>query len=404
MKRSFVPILCFCLVSLNLLSQEGEDKTYLLSIGNKSLKSKVMEITSGKVYEARNGEPISFHKMIDKMKDSRFIYIGETHDSLPIHNIQRQIVQALVRKYRKVTVGLEMFPFHQQQVLNKWSLGLMTEETFIQEARWYVTWNFHFEYYAPILRLAKEWKIPLYGLNVERDIISRIRMRGWDSLSPEEKQKVPKPDLSHEEHRKLIRTIFENSDLPPQMKGRGLDMMFEGLYRAQSAWDEVMAANALKAAEIEGTKVVVLAGSGHMIYNLGINRRVWEKNSQPFSTVICVSIPTGQEKTRVSRSLGDFIWALPAEERPAFPATGLRLKKVKGLDNLVLQGKAISGAAKNVDLQKGDIILSVDGKSFYDINDLRFYLSRFIWGDSVVFKILRDGDEREIKLDYVQGK
>ncbi|MBN1271767.1 MAG: ChaN family lipoprotein [Candidatus Aminicenantes bacterium] len=404
MKKIFIHIICFFVMSAGLFSQEEEDKTYLLSIGNESLKNKVMEIAPGKIYETRNGEPISFGKMIQKMKNSRYIYLGETHDSLPMHNIQQQIIQALVIKYRRVAVGLEMFLSQQQQVLNKWSLGLLTEEEFIHESRWYVTWNFHFEYYAPVFRLAREWKIPLYGLNVERDIISKIRMRGWDSLLPEEKGKVPKPDLSHEEHRKLIRTIFENSDLPPQMKGRGLDMMFEGLYRAQSAWDEVMAANAVKAAEIEGTKLVVLAGSGHMIYNLGINRRVWERDSQPFSTVICVNVPADQEKIRVSRSLGDFIWCLSAEERPAFPAAGLRLKNVAGLDNLVIREKALSGAAKNTDFQKGDVILSVDDKPFSDINNLRFYLSRFTWGDSVVFKILRNGDEREVRLNYVQGK
>lgn len=383
-----------------LFSREAGNKTLLLPIGNDSLKNKTMEIQPGKLYDARKGKAVSFDGMIEKMKSGRFIYIGESHDSLPMHDIQKRIIEGLCHKYGEVTVGLEMFTAEQQEVLNRWSLGLMEEEEFIRAAGWYVTWNFHFDYYAPIFRLVKEWKIPMYGLNAERKIISKIRMRGWDSLTPAEKKIVPEPDISHEEHRRLIRTIFEEADLPPQMKGRGLDMVFEGLYRAQSAWDEVMAANAVKAAEIERSKVVVLAGSGHLMYNLGINRRVWEKSGRPFLTVICVNVPSDQEKTTVVRSLADFIWALPEEEKPAFPAPGLRLKKSEGLDNLFIAEPSVTGAAKNAGFEKGDVILKVNGESFFDINELRRYLARFTWGDTVLFRVLRNGEEREIELEY----
>jgi len=389
----------FFLVSM-LCGSEQEDKTLTLQIGNKKLKDKMMEVVPGKIYSSQEGRPIPFSKMIEEMKDCEFVYVGETHDSLPMHEIQARIIQALYEKERDLSIGLEMFPAACQDALNKWSLGILSKDGFIQESRWYVNWNFNFGFYEGIFMLAKENKIPVYALNAPREIITKIRMRGWDGLSEEEKKIAPNPDLSHEEHRTLIRTIFEGAELPPQMKGRGLEMAFEGLYRAQSAWDEVMALNAVSAQKREDKKVVVLAGSGHLIYNLGINRRAYERSHMPYKTVICVSVPEGRESVSVSRSLADYVWAIPEEKMPVFPSVGLRIKKFEGLDNLVIESDPINGVALGADFKKGDIILDVDGRSFSDINELRVYLADFQWNDEVKFRLLRNASEVEVLLRF----
>lgn len=377
-----------------------EDKTLNLQIGNKKLKDKTMEVAPGKIYSAQEGRPIPFSKMIAEMRGCDFIYVGETHDSLPMHEIQARIIQALYDQERDLSIGLEMFPVTYQDALNKWSLGILSRDEFIQESKWYINWNFNFGFYEGIFRLAKESRIPVYALNAPRQIITKIRMGGWDALSEEEKKLVPNPDLSHGEHRKLIRTIFEGAELPHQMKGKGLEMAFEGLYRAQSAWDEVMAWNAVSAQKREDKKLVVLAGSGHLIYNLGLNRRAYERSHLPYKTVICVTIPEGREGISVSRSLADYIWAIPEEKRPVFPYVGLRIKKFEGLDNLVIESDPIGGVALGADFKKGDIILDVDGKSFSDLNELRVYLAGFEWNDEVRFRLLRSAKEVEVLLKF----
>ncbi len=378
-------------------SLEEGDKTLTLRIGRKNLKDKTLAVSPHKIYSTQEGRSIPFSKMIKDMKGSDFIYIGETHTSFPMHHIQLQIIQSLYEQDRSLCIGLEMFPVTFQDILNKWSLGILSIEEFIRDSQWYVNWNYNFGFYQQIFLLGKMEKIPLYALNAPREIVSKIRMKGWDFLSDEEKNIVPNPDLSHEEHRFLIRTIFENTELPHQMKGKSLEMAFEGLYRAQSAWDEVMAANIIKAQSKKAKKIVVLAGSGHLFYNLGINRRVFEKNHRSYKTVLCVTIPEGRESLTVARSLADYIWGLPQEKRPAFPLIGLNLKKFEGLDNLVIADKPIAGVALSAGFEKGDVILSVDGHSFSDINDLRVYLASFTWNDAVEFRILRHA--KEVRLD-----
>ena len=398
--KKITAISIFLLTFSILCGQEEEDKILLLKIGDKKLKDKTINVSAGKIYSAREGSHISFQKMIKEMKESEFIYVGETHNSLPMHDIQSKIIQALYEQDRNLSIGLEMFPVSFQEALNKWSMAILSQDEFIRESRWYVNWNFNFGFYEKIFKLAKNNKIPLYALNAPRAIIRKIRMKGWGKLSEDEKKAVPKPDVSHEEHRILIRTIFESMELPHQMKGGDLDMVFEGLYRAQSAWDEVMAFNALQSREREGRKMVVLVGSGHLLYNLGINRRAYEKNRLPFKTVICVVIPEGKKSIKVARSLADYVWSINEEKMPIFPSIGLRFKKFDRLDNLVIESKPIDGISKNANFEKGDVVLSVDGKSFSDINELRIYLAEFNWDDEVKFCLLRNAQQLEVLLKF----
>jgi uncharacterized iron-regulated protein len=400
MDRRNAFVVLFLIIFAGMAFAQEEAEILRLKVGDNILKEKTMTVTAGKIYSADTGEPISFDSMIQEMAGSRIIYVGETHNSLPMHRIQAKIIQKLFEQDRDLSVGLEMYPVTQQDVLKKWSLGILSEEEFIREGQWYVTWNFHFGFYQDIFRVVKKNSIPLYAVNVPREIIGNIRMKGWEALSEEEKAMVPEPDLANKDHRTLIRAIFEGSDLPPQMKGKGLEMAFEGLYRAQTAWDETMARYALSALDKEGGKIVVLAGSGHLLYNLGINMRAYNKGELPFKTVISVVIPKGEEGIEVSCSLADYVWGIAAEDRPVYPSVGLRFKKIEGLENLVIERDPIDGVSKGADFKRGDVVLFVDGKKFTDINDLRMYLAKFAWGDSVVIQLLRDAEIRGVSLKF----
>jgi len=403
MKMRFVAVSAAALVVLTLAAAGQDaagDKSLSLKIGAPRFKDKTVDIVPGQIVSAESGTALPFAKMIQEMKASRLVYVGETHNSLAMHNMQARIIEALWEQDRNLALGLEMFPAGAQDVLNKWSLGILSEEEFIRESQWYLTWNFNFGFYRAIFAFAKDHKIPIYGLNAPKDVITKIRMIGWDALSDAEKLLVPKPDLNHQEHRQLIRTIFESADIPPAMKGAGLDMMFEGLYRSQSAWDEVMAANALEALRREQKRVVVLAGSGHLIYNLGINRRAFEKSRIPYKTVIGVFVGKERPAATVARSLGDYVWGTAEETEPGFPSVGLGFKKVNGLANLIVEAKPMDGAAKGADFEKGDVVLSVDGQAFSDANEIRMYLARFGWGGETKFRVLRNGTEKDVVLMF----
>ena len=395
----FVVFLAF--TGAGIFGATKPDPTLTLKIGNPKLKEKTVAVMPGAVLAASTGKSIAFSRMIDEMTKARFVFVGETHNSLPMHDVQAKVIEALYAKDKALAIGLEMLPAEVQPVLDKWSRGALSEEAFLREIGWYVNWNFNFGYYKKIFDFAREHGLPVYALNAPREVITKIRMKGWEALSPQEKSLFPgPPDVTNADHRTLIKAVFESSDLPPQMKGAGLDMVFEGLYRSQCAWDEVMAANALRGMEREGRRMVVLAGSGHFLYNLGINRRAFEKSRLPFKTLICLNVPGAAKAVSVSRSLGDYIWGLEEEASPVYPDVGLAFKKYENLENLVVDAKPISGAAKGADFEKGDIVLSVDGKPFAGINELRIYLAGYAWGTEVKFRILRAGQVKDVILKF----
>jgi len=385
-----------------VFGQDQDDPTLLLDLGRPSVRGRTLDISPGTIYSSQSGASVTFDRMIRDLGSCRYVFIGESHNSLAMHDIQLAVIRGLRERGGELVVGLEMYPVTDQEPLTKWSLGLLTNEEFLAEGRWYVNWNFNFGYYRKIFEYCKEMSIPLRALNVPRDIISRVRLGGWESLSEDQKNLVPAPDLTQADHKRLIRAVFSSTELPPQMKGAGLDMMFEGLYRSQVAWDETMAANARQAFQVGKARVVVLAGSGHLLYHLGINFRVSQKDPSPSRTIVCVSVPSGSKGLKVSRGLADYIWAIPEEARPAFPEIGLAFKRFGGLDNLVVDRKPIDGAASAADFDKGDVILSVDGKAFSDINALRTYLAGFGWDEEVKFRFLRAGQEKEVILKLVQ--
>ncbi len=375
------------------------DLTLTLKIGDPALKDKVMEIGAGDVLSGRTGRPVGFDRMIEEMMPARIVHVGETHNSMPMHEIEFQVIRALYAKDRNLAIGLEMVPVTLQEALNKWTAGILTKEEFIREIRWYVTWNFNFGYYEKIFDFAREHRLPIYALNAPREVITKIRMRGWDALTDEEKAFFPgPPDLTNKDHRTFIRAVFESSEMPHAMMGPGLDQVFEGLYRSQSAWDEVMGANAVKAVEAEGRRLVVCVGSGHLLYNLGLNRRSYERSKLPFKTVIAVELQAGQKTLAVSRAIGDYVFGLAPQDKPAFPEIGLGFKKFENLENLVVDAKPTEGAASRADFDKGDIVLSADGKAYTDINELRMELAKLRCGGEVKFKVLRAGQVKDVAL------
>jgi len=395
----FLAFLVMLVASPSLIPAQKEDKVLTLPLGQAEYRGKFVEMEPGKLYSMKSGKPLKFEQMIKEMKKARFIHLGETHDNLDMHDWQLRIIESLYRQDPDLAIGLEQVTVDLQSVLDRWVSGELEEENFLKEIRWYVTWNFNYNYYKNIFDLARKNKIPIIALNAPRNLISKVRMQGYESLTEEEKKIIPPLDLTNQDHRLLIKTIFESEEIPTQMKGVNLEASLEGLYRAQVAWDETMGRKAVMAAEATGKRVVVLAGSGHLLYNLGLNHRAWKLSRQPMATVIGVEVPENS-RLRVARGLADYVYGVAKKDYPAYPAPGLNLKKVEGLTNLVVGASPTEPLTREAGFQKGDVILAVGTESVSEVNDFRMILARYGWGEEVEIKVLRNGEVLTLTLKF----
>lgn len=249
------------------------------------------------VVSARLGGPVAMDELWQDLKTCRIIYVGEQHTNPAHHQVQLQIIQAAYAHNPNLTVGMEMFDFTYQDVLDLWSAGQLDEKTFLRKTHWYANWRYDYALYRDILSFIKEHQIRLIGLNIPSHVTKKIRVGGLLNLGDEEKKLLPQNiDLSYEAHREHIKEIFDGHK--QHFKG---DAQFDDFYAAQVVWEDTMAERIAENWN-DGT-MVVLAGNGHIQFKYGIPDRAYKQTGAAFCTIY--TTPIGSE---VDLDIADYIW------------------------------------------------------------------------------------------------
>ncbi len=233
--------------------------------------------------------------------DVRYVLIGESHTNPEHHLFQAEVIEALVKKGRRVIVGFEMFTREVADELDPWTSGLWTEERFIEQSRWKSQWGFDYALYRPIFEAIRQNKLPMAALNISRDLVRTVGKAGVEGLSMAQMKQIPNLYLGNQDHRMIFDALMGGH---PPMGYQG-----EHIYAAQVLWDEAMADSAIQAMEKRGQSpkaiLVVIAGSGHVMYGQGIGWRVARRTGARALTVVCID---GETPRKVSKSLGDFVY------------------------------------------------------------------------------------------------
>ena len=211
----------------------------------------------GGVTRLADRAPVSFDRMVAEASRSRVIVAGETHDSRADHGLQLRIIRTLHEGGAVVAVGLEMFRAENQELLDKWWRWGMSTERF--EALYRENWGTPWILYRDIFLYARQKRIPLVGLNVPREIISKVAREGYASLTEAERRKLPSglTCTVDETYRSFIRKTFAGH-------AHGSGRSFENFCEAQMIWDTAMAVYALEYLDKNpASRMVILAGSVH---------------------------------------------------------------------------------------------------------------------------------------------
>ncbi len=380
----------------------------ILPLGTSPLKYRLASLEAGKLMDTASGEAIGTAAAIDRfLKTTDVFVIGESHDNFACHEFQRDFITALAERYPKLVVGFEFFERGHDGLLEQWRLGKISEDELIQQSGWYARSALNFGYTRLVLEAIRQRNLRAIGLNVPRDILHRVSTKGWESLSPGEKKLFPTLSAANPDHEYFIQTTFGD----PAVR---VPLWFANVYSAQKCWDVVMAESmraVLGRREFRGYKGVIIAGSGHVAYGLGIpfRYRLAEKKAR-LVTVVPVKIDKKEEKTEeenpmmkalaagmkpaavFSRGIADLVLALAPEERPHFPTTGMSGKMTPG--GYEVTGVDKGSVAEKWGIRAGDVITAVDGVLLQTQEDLRRRLAVKKWDDPVQFDIRKKGTLR----------
>ena len=260
------------------------------------------------------------------------VYAGESHDQLKDHLAQLKALQALAAaRGEKIAVGFEMLNMTLQPVLDAYSAGQLTEEEFLLKADWKKEWGFDFKLYKPLFDFIRANKLKALALNLPKKVVSKIARVGLAGLGPEEKQYLPARVEVTTDARYIayIRQAFEGHGkglgqgafsaqylaflrryILGEAKGMG-DFTFENYLAAMSAWNEAMGARLADFLNANpGYAGLVVAGSGHVIYNAGIPASVAARTAglravsfYPADAAACpAALPSADA------GLADYVW------------------------------------------------------------------------------------------------
>lgn len=353
----------------------------------------------GEIRHLPTGVQVSAEQMAAIATDARLVYVGETHDNPASHRIELQLLQALAERYpERAALGMEMFTPEQQEVLDAWVAGRLSEKEFLKQSRWYQVWNFDFDFYRPLLQLARERRIPVIGLNASKALVRAV---GSDSLTPEQQQSLPQMDLTDPYQRALSEAIFAGHAAGPNGTS--------GFTRVQTLWDETMADNIARYLQSEAganRHMLVVAGGNHIRHGFGIPRRVFRR--LPLSYVLVASteieIPASKADRLMDVEVPDF--PMPAADFMVYTAyeelaknevkLGIMLDDSSG--RVVAQGVLPESSAAQAGVLQGDVLLSLDGQPLADNFDLIYEVKGKTAGNRGMLVVERGGKELPLEV------
>lgn len=374
--------------------------SYLHFKNGRSIDKRIAESANGIRVELENqptGVALNrikpFESLIDELATNRVVYIGETHTSRPDHLLQLMLIEALHKQGRQLAIGMEMFPRTSQPALDRYINDQdFSEAEFLTQARYFSVWGYDYRLFRPIFDFARKHKIPLIGLNVEREIVSSVFKNGsFDTLSEEQIQTLPSEmQLDMPGYIERLRATHQM-----HLHGKQTEGNFSGFIQAQALWDETMAATIAQHLQDDpDTSMVVLAGSQHTRKDSGIPPRVARRIDVAQASVL--NSATNFESLQDLSLTTDYLFFFDTYELVPQGKIGVILeeKMVDNKSRLKISGLSPQSNSETAGLITDDLLIFIDEFTIHNMVDVKLALLDRKAGESVNIGILRSvGDE-----------
>ncbi len=343
--------------------------SYTLSSGSYAIKPQAQKLS----------------KVIQEIAKNKIVFIGEKHTEFASHLNQLKIIKAMYKHNKKLAIGMEMFQKPFQKYLDAFIAGKISEKEMLKKTEYFTRWKYDYELYRPIILFAKEKKLPIVALNVDRDITKKVVSEGMDALSKKQKAQIPNAiNFENDKYKKQLRSIFG-------MHSSKSFKNFDEFYHAQLIWDESMAKNIVKFLKKKPDySMAVLAGNGHIMFGYGIPSRVKRLGLDEYIITLNMTNP--------EPGIADYL-LYPSNIKT------LKAKKIgfypKSKDNLEVTKIVDGSLAQKANMQVGDVVIAINDHKVKNLYDLKRELA-FVEGKTKL--TLKRGKEKvEVMLNFTNS-
>jgi aminopeptidase N len=350
----------------------------------------------------------SLDDIVANFGNKRVMLIGEQHDRFEHHLNQLLLIKKLKDAGHKVAIGMEMFQQPYQQALDDYISGKITETEFLTNSKYFNKWRYDYNLYKPIIDYAVKHKLPLLALNIEGNITREVAKNGIDALEESKQKQLPDElDFSDRRYRSDLELVFQaHQQMQPDVEKN-----FNYFLQSQVLWDESMAQTANNFLQQHPQHVlVVIAGNGHLRYRYGIPQRL--KRLSGLSPLVVV------QDEELDAGIADYTLVTQPINGASTPKLGVYLKTdnldSKSIGQVIIKEVTKSSVAKKAGLEKGDIIVKLDGKLLKSFSDLKLALlyadtSKALEvlikrGEKFITKLLRFNSDTIEQSHYSYGK
>jgi uncharacterized iron-regulated protein len=350
------------------------------------------------------GLKVSLDGLMNMISGATLVCVGETHDNIHAHRVELIVIREMFRRFPgRVAIGMEMFREPQQEVLDRWTKGELSEIDLLKAAKWYENWGSDFGYYRDILEFAKENGIDVVALNPSKEVQEEVSREGLDNVSADLKAKLPEIGEADPYQRAAMKAVY-GSHLPTEG-------MFESFFRVQMLWEETMAERIvgyLKSPRGEGKKMVTITGGWHVRYGFGLPKKVIRRLPLPYVIVQPVEIEIPEEKKDQQMDVDlpgipllpyDFAWYVPYEGLEGkHVLMGVLITESEG--RVSVKSVEEGSPAEKAGLRAGDVFVSFDGEPVEDMVDIFYRMGKKREGDTASLVLLRDGAETPAEITF----
>ena len=216
---------------------------------------------SGRIWDTRARDWISTTELERRLARARYVLLGEVHDNAGHHRQRRDLLAALVREGRRPAIAMEQFDREHQPALQRVQNEAAPTPEALKTAGRIDAQGWNWSYYEPIVRLALDYRLPIFAANLSRADAFRVSTEGAAAVLGAAAVTAlqldqPLPDAAR---LKLEQVIDEGHC------GEAPRNILPGMVAAQRARDAVMAETLQTQAP-----AVLIAGNGHVRRDFGV--------------------------------------------------------------------------------------------------------------------------------------
>jgi uncharacterized iron-regulated protein len=353
--------------------------------------------------------PVATDRLVAAMARRPVVLLGEVHDNTEHHRWQLYTLAALHGQKPDMILGFESFPRRVQPVLDQWVNGELDLEAFLEAVEWRTVWGYDAAFYLPLFHFARQNRVPMIALNVDRALVSRVSHEGWAVIPADERAGLSDPAPAGNAYREsLARTYLYKQSLQaggdPEADIEEADIAsviktaeFARFVEAQLTWDRAMSEALAEARQRQpGALVVGILGRGHIEYRHGVPHQLADLEIP--DAAVLLPIDSAEACDALPADLADAVFLIEPSDRVAAAPPKARLGiLIETTDDGVrvkdvMEGSVAAAAA----IEAGDIVVSAAGFPVARVGELIEIVQRQAPGTWLPLTIRRDGEEIEI--------